>query len=96
MNVLLLILGLVLVIAGADAAQTWFLCDNPHNDAAVAHAAGIAHRVLVRGGTTDDVELDAALASGLATDVVDSASELAGLMTSPVPTSRDAARVPAP
>ncbi len=85
-----------LTIAGADAAQTSFLGDKPHNDAAVALAAGIAHRVLVRGGTTDDVELDAALASGLATDVVDSASELAGLMTSPVPTSRDAARVPAP
>jgi len=85
-----------LVIAAADGAHTWFLGDKPHNDAAVALAAGIAHRVLVRGGTTDDVELDTALASGLATDVVDSASELAGLMTSPVRTSRDAARVPAP
>lgn len=81
-----------LTIAQADPAQSWFLGDKPHNDAAAAQAAGIAHRVLVRGGTTDDAGIDAAVATGLATHAVDSAHELADLLTS----ARDAPRIPAP
>lgn len=65
-----------LLIAAADPASTWFLGDKPQNDAVGARAAGIAHRVLVRGGSTDDAALDAALADGLATHVVADPGEL--------------------
>ena len=80
-----------LAVADADPARTWFFGDKPQNDAAVALDAGIARRVLVRGGTTADPQIDAAVAEGLATDAVDDAAELADLMTS----TRDATRVAA-
>lgn len=63
-------------VAGAAAADSWFYGDKPQNDAVAADAAGIGRRVLVRGGTTEDAPLEAALAEGLATDVVDGAEEL--------------------
>ncbi len=86
-----------LAIADADPARTWFVGDKPQNDAAVALEAGIAHRVLVRGGATSDAQIDAALASGLATHAVASASELAALMaSSPVISPRAAIRVATP
>jgi hypothetical protein len=48
---------------------------------------GIARRVLVRGGSTGDAEIDAAVAEGIATDAIDSAADLIDLLTP----SRDAA-----
>jgi len=70
-----------LVIARADPALAWFLGDKPQNDAAVARAAGITHRVLVRGGSTADADIDDALTTGLATHVVDEPGELIPLIT---------------
>ncbi|MDM8084228.1 HAD-IA family hydrolase [Cellulomonas cellasea] len=67
-------------IADADPWRSWFLGDKPQNDAAAALAAGIAHRVLVRGGSTDDADLDAAVATGLATAVVDTPGDLLALL----------------
>ena len=81
-----------LAIADADPQRTWFLGDKPQNDAAAALALGIARRVLVRGGSTDDAALDAAVDDGLATDVIHSAAALADLMTS----ARDAVGVATP
>ncbi|WP_084101866.1 HAD-IA family hydrolase [Demequina sp. NBRC 110051] len=69
-----------LTISGADPATTWFYGDKPHADAAGALAAGIARRVIVRGGAVADAPIDEALQSGLATDVVDSAAGLASLL----------------
>ncbi|WP_084129041.1 HAD-IA family hydrolase [Demequina sp. NBRC 110055] len=69
-----------LAIAGADPSATWFYGDKPHADAAGALAAGIRRRVIVRGGAVADAPIDEALASGLATDVVDSAAGLASLL----------------
>ncbi len=68
-------------IARADPARTWFLGDKPHNDAAAARAAGVAHRAVVRGGSTADGEIDAARASSLATHVVDEPGDLIPLIT---------------
>ncbi|MCO1337338.1 hypothetical protein BJH93_00260 [Kocuria polaris] len=69
-----------LTIAAADPNLSWFYGDKPQNDAVAAHACGITRRVLVRGGSTADSALDAALAEGIATDIVDDAGELARLM----------------
>lgn len=59
-----------LTIAHADPARTIFIGDKPRNDAAGALAVGIAHRVLLTGGSTPASELEAALADGTATQVV--------------------------
>ncbi|WP_197517249.1 HAD family hydrolase [Microbacterium karelineae] len=67
-------------IAGADPALTVFLGDKPQNDAAAARRAGVAERVLVRGGSTADAELEAAVSSGLATRVVDEPGDLVALV----------------
>lgn len=70
-----------LVIARADPARTWFLGDKPQNDAVAARAAGIAHRVIVRGGSTADADVDAALTTGLATHAVDEPGDLVSLIS---------------
>lgn len=69
-----------LAIAQADPHRTWFLGDKPLNDAEGARAVGIAHRVLVRGGSTADEDLDRALTDGSATRVVDSPAHLIDLI----------------
>ncbi|WP_309134959.1 HAD-IA family hydrolase [Cellulomonas sp.] len=78
-----------LVIAGADPGATWFVGDKPQNDCVAARAAGVSHRVLVRGGSTEDAVLDAALRSGLATAVVTDPGDVVALMAAsdavPVP-----------
>ena len=78
-----------LVIAGADPGATWFVGDKPQNDCVAARAAGVTHRVLVRGGSTADAALDAALRSGLATAVVTDPGDVVALMAAsdavPVP-----------
>ncbi len=71
-----------LTIAQADPASSWFLGDKPVNDAEGAQGVGIAHRVLIRGGSTIDAALDLALEHGSATLVVDSPSELISAITS--------------
>ncbi|WP_169748127.1 HAD family hydrolase [Demequina rhizosphaerae] len=73
-------------IADADPASTWFYGDKPHADAEAALAAGIAHRVMVRGGAVADDVLDTALAAGTATDVVDDANGLLALLRQADPT----------
>lgn len=75
-----------LVIARADPARAWFLGDKPENDAVAARAAGIAHRVIVRGGSAPDAAIEAACASGLATHIVEQPGDLASLITA-VPAS---------
>lgn len=81
-----------LAIAQSDPARTWFLGDKPQNDAEAAKAVGIAHRVLVRGGASDDATLQAALDSGLATDLIDVPGDLNRLFddsdTAPHPAPR--------
>ena len=72
-------------IADADPRQTTFLGDKPQNDAVAARRAGVAARVLVRGGSTDDGALDDAVASGLATHLVDEPGDLLPLFAA-VPT----------
>ncbi|GAA4622832.1 HAD-IA family hydrolase [Cellulomonas oligotrophica] len=74
-----------LAVADADPAASWFLGDKPENDAVAARACGVGRRVLVRGGSTPDVELDAALARGLATDVVDDPTGLLTLLRAHTP-----------
>ncbi len=69
-----------LTVADADPGATWFVGDKPENDCVAARAAGVAHRVLVRGGSTDDAALDAALASGLATAVVTDPGDVVALL----------------
>ena len=64
----------------AEPSHSWFLGDKPANDAAAATAAGIGHRVLVRGGSTPDPEIQAALTSGQASAVVDHPEELRELI----------------
>ncbi|MFZ2526893.1 MAG: HAD-IA family hydrolase [Rhodococcus sp. (in: high G+C Gram-positive bacteria)] len=70
-----------LAIANADPARTWFLGDKPDNDAAGAAACDIAHRVLVRGGSTDEPDLRRALAEGVATAVVTEPADLLPLIS---------------
>lgn len=65
-----------LTIAHADPDRTIFIGDKPRNDAAGALAVGIAHRVLLTGGSTPTNELEAALADGTATQVVTDLHEL--------------------
>ncbi|GAA3651787.1 HAD-IA family hydrolase [Microbacterium marinilacus] len=67
-------------IADADPARVWFYGDKPANDAAAARAFGIAHRVIVRGGSTDDASVDASVQAGQTTHAVDGASDLLRLM----------------
>lgn len=74
------ILAEALQIARADPGLSWFVGDKPDNDARVALTHRIAHRVLVRGGSTPDPELDTALASGLATVVASSLSAVSDLV----------------
>lgn len=74
-----------LTIAGADPAHTVFLGDKPENDAVSARRAGIAHRVLVRGGSTADDDLDTAAAGGIATHVVSDPRDVISLFTTAVP-----------
>lgn len=71
-----------MLIADAAPERTWFLGDKPENDGAGAATAGIAHRVLVRGGSTPDAEIDRAVADGSATHAIDSAEDLIDLITS--------------
>lgn len=63
-------------VARADPERSWFYGDKPQNDAAVARSVGIPNRVIVRGGSTPDDEIDRAVASGLVTHVVDDADAL--------------------
>ncbi|WP_010524995.1 HAD family hydrolase [Nesterenkonia sp. F] len=72
-----------LQLADADPSRSIFYGDKPQNDAVAARACGIGRRVLVRGGSTEDAALDAALAEGLATDVVAEADELIALLGTP-------------
>ncbi|MDO5678016.1 MAG: HAD family hydrolase [Propionibacteriaceae bacterium] len=65
-----------LTIASADPARTIFIGDKPRNDAAGARAVGIAHRILLTGGSTPDDELHSALADGTATQVVSDVTDL--------------------
>ena len=74
------IVAQALTVASADPARTWFYGDKPHADAAVARDAGIARRVLARGGAVGDGPLDDAVRSGLATDVVEDARGLLDLL----------------
>ncbi|MCY9785047.1 HAD-IA family hydrolase [Nocardiopsis sp. EMB25] len=46
---------------GVDPADCWFVGDKPWRDVAAAHAAGVGTAVVVRGGSADDDEIDAAL-----------------------------------
>lgn len=67
-------------VAHADPLEVVFLGDKPQNDAAAARRAGIAERVLVRGGTATDDALEAAADSGLATRLIDEPRDLIPLM----------------
>lgn len=60
-----------LEIAEDDGSRCLMLGDKVTNDAWGAQQAGIARRVLTRGGSDSDDELEQALASGVATDLVD-------------------------
>jgi HAD superfamily hydrolase (TIGR01549 family) len=70
-----------LALAGADPANAWFIGDKPFNDAAGAQGVGIRRRILVRGGSTDDAALEAALADGTATDLVTTPDDIIALLT---------------
>ncbi|WP_159450175.1 HAD family hydrolase [Demequina sp. NBRC 110056] len=69
-----------LAIADAAPEASWFYGDKPHADAAGAQAAGIARRVVVRGGAIDDEAIDRAVADGLATHAVEDAHGLLALL----------------
>jgi HAD superfamily hydrolase (TIGR01549 family) len=69
---------------GADPQRSWFYGDKPQNDAVAARAVGIAHRIIVRGGSTPDDAL-AAVSDGLITDIVDGAADLMALIAAAHP-----------
>lgn len=69
-----------LAIADTAPESAFFLGDKPENDAAAAAQCGIAHRVLVRGGSTGEAQLTAALNDGTATHLVDEPGDLLPLM----------------
>lgn len=69
-----------LAIADTAPNTAFFLGDKPENDAAAAAQCGIAHRVLVRGGSTGEAQLTAALNDGTATHLVDEPGDLLPLM----------------
>lgn len=70
-----------LTLTGATPENAWFIGDKPLNDAAGAKGVGIHRRVLVRGGSTDNTTLAAALAEGTATDLVDTPDEIIDLLS---------------
>lgn len=72
-----------LQLVDADPDRTWFLGDKAQNDAAAALALGIARRVLVRGGSTNDQLIADAVHSQLATDAVAEVGDVIALMTPP-------------
>lgn len=74
------ILREAIAVGNADPARSIFVGDKPHNDAAVAQSLGIGHRVLVRGGSTPEAELAAALQCGQATDLVGNLAEVISLL----------------
>lgn len=69
-----------LTIAHADPARTIFIGDKPENDAAGAKAVGIAHRVLLTGGSTGEEKLAAALDAGTASVVTSDLTDLLPLL----------------
>lgn len=71
----------------ADPGLSWFVGDKPQNDAAAAQAAGIPHRVLVRGGSTAEPALQRALDTGLATAVLDHPGNLRRLLEATPPSA---------
>ncbi|UFU08037.1 HAD family hydrolase [Ruania halotolerans] len=73
------ILQEAITLAHADPAQSWFVGDRPQNDALVARRCGIAHRVLVLGGTANRTDAEAALDAGDATAVVADTADLPDL-----------------
>lgn len=74
------IIQAALVIAGADPKRTFFLGDKPSTDGLGATACDIAHRVLVRGGSTEEADLQAALDDEVATHILDEPGDLLALM----------------
>lgn len=70
-----------LTLAGANPANAWFIGDKPLNDAGGAQGVGMHRRVLVRGGSTENAALDAALVDGTATDLVDAPDEIIDLIS---------------
>ena len=67
-------------IADADLHHTYFLGDKPQTDGLGAQACGIGHRVLVRGGSTAESALQAALDQSVATHIVDTPRDLLPIM----------------
>lgn len=71
-----------LTIAGAKPGLSWFLGDKPRNDAWGAQLAGIARRVVVRGGSTTTETIDTWDGDAI-TDVIDEPGDLANLINTP-------------
>ena len=67
-------------IADADPRHTFFLGDKPDTDGLGAAACGISHRILVRGGSTEEPALQTALDDQVATHILDEPSHLLPLM----------------
>lgn len=74
------IIQAALDIADADPQHTYFLGDKPQTDGIGAQACGIAHRVLVRGGSTAEPALQTALNENVATHIVDEPQDLLPVM----------------
>src|SRR5699024_12668359 len=77
--------GTALVPAALDVADavprhTFCLGDKPDTDGLGAAACGISHRILVRGGSTEEPALQTALDDQVATHILDEPSHLLPLM----------------
>lgn len=69
-----------LTIADVDPHSAWFVGDKPRNDAWGASLAGIPHRVILRGGSTTDIEIDQ-FTPDLVTHVCREPAELVDIFT---------------
>lgn len=77
-----------LTIADATGDKSWFLGDKPQNDARGAQLAGIANRVIVRGGSTSDALIDNWPADTI-TAVISEPGDLASLLPSTSPSRKE-------
>ncbi|NDK32886.1 HAD family hydrolase [Nesterenkonia haasae] len=75
------IFDFALRMAGVAPEHAVMVGDKPFNDAFGAQGAGITRRIITRGGSGTDAEIDSALARGWVTDVVDDPGLIPALLS---------------
>lgn len=72
-------------IADADPRYTYFLGDKPETDGLGAQSCDISYRMLVRGGSTDEQDLQNALTDQIATHLLNHPGDLLDIMQQQAP-----------